>query len=280
MRVLSLFFALLILPTLAAGQRIAILTPLDSPADADLANSLENSMTDHSTKPVERSLAATAFKAANIRDAFNLSTAEARSSAASIGCEFLVILRSEVLRRASFSRPDYYEAFSSVYLVSGRSGRLAHWQLISFEAETERDAIKKLIGSADKLALDLVREMRTNLEAERVERPVPQIEQVPDDYSQAAKDLRAPVPYRRIKPEYNARAAFYNIRATIDALADVSETGQITRVEITRWAGFGLDESVTETIRKMNWKPAMRNGKPLAMRVLLRYNFTKVEDDD
>ena len=81
------------------------------------------------------------------------------------------------------------------------------------------------------------------------------------------------MPYKRIKPAYTRVAGFYNIRATIDVLA-----GEVTRTEVVRWTGYGLDESVVATIRSMNWRPATRNGKPLAMRVLLRYNFTKIEN--
>jgi outer membrane biosynthesis protein TonB len=46
-------------------------------------------------------------------------------------------------------------------------------------------------------------------------------------------------------------------------------------VDVVRWAGFGLDEATTETVRQMHFRPAMRNGSPVAMRVLLRYNFRK-----
>jgi hypothetical protein len=51
------------------------------------------------------------------------------------------------------------------------------------------------------------------------------------------------------------------VTATIDVLVDVEADGGITKIEIVRWAGFGLDESVAETVRKMNWRPAERNGK-------------------
>ena len=40
-----------------------------------------------------------------------------------------------------------------------------------------------------------------------------------------------------------------------------------------------LEESVEKAVRAMNWRPAMRNGSALPMRVLLRYNFTKVEKE-
>jgi outer membrane biosynthesis protein TonB len=61
---------------------------------------------------------------------------------------------------------------------------------------------------------------------------------------------------------------------------DLNEKGDITDLEITRWAGFGLDENVIAVVRSMNWRPAERNGKPLKIRFLLRYNFKKIEKDD
>jgi hypothetical protein len=52
------------------------------------------------------------------------------------------------------------------------------------------------------------------------------------------------------------------------------------RTQIVRWAGYGLDEAVTETVRRMNWRPATRGGKALPIRVLLRYNFKKIEKEE
>jgi hypothetical protein len=52
------------------------------------------------------------------------------------------------------------------------------------------------------------------------------------------------------------------------------------RIGITRWAGYGLDESVIKTINEMQWRAASREGKALPIRVLLRYNFKKIEKED
>ena len=49
----------------------------------------------------------------------------------------------------------------------------------------------------------------------------------------------------------------------------------MTRVEIVRWGGFGLDEEVAATIRRMNFHPAERDGERVPVRVLLRYNFRR-----
>ena len=105
------------------------------------------------------------------------------------------------------------------------------------------------------------------------------IETIPEAGTPAGKDFRPPVPYKRLKPEYTSLAFLYDARATVDILIDLDEKGNIMRTEITRWAGFGLDESVERAVRQMNWRPAERNGKPLPMRFLVRYNFKKIEKE-
>ena len=104
-----------------------------------------------------------------------------------------------------------------------------------------------------------------------------EIEQPPDDGSPAAKNFKAPIPYRRIKPEYTADAFLYNIRATVDIVVDLDKTGAVLKTEVARWAGYGLEESVEKAVRSMKWRPAERHGKMLPMRFLLRYNFKKIE---
>jgi TonB family protein len=104
--------------------------------------------------------------------------------------------------------------------------------------------------------------------------------ELPEPGSPEAKNFRAPIPYRRLSPEYTRLAYLYDVTATVEATVDLDELGQITNMAITRWAGFELDESVAKAVRSMNWRPAERNGKPLPVRFLLRYNFKKIEKDD
>src|SRR5690606_29886969 len=102
----------------------------------------------------------------------------------------------------------------------------------------------------------------------------------PAEDSPAAKNFRAPVPYKRIRAEYTRQASMYNIEATVDLMVDIDADGNILRTDVVRWAGLGLEESVIETVKRMNWRPAERNGKTLPMRVLLRYNFKNIPDPD
>ena len=82
-----------------------------------------------------------------------------------------------------------------------------------------------------------------------------------------------PRPFRRLVPAYPETAARAEAEATVDVLVDLDAKGEVTRVEVARWAGFGLDQSTIETVRRMHFFPAMRNGVAVPLRVLLRYNF-------
>ena len=96
-----------------------------------------------------------------------------------------------------------------------------------------------------------------------------------DEGARANSDLREPAPYRRLHPTYTDAADRAEAEATVDAAVEIGSDGEVARVEIVRWAGFGLDESVASTIRQMHFRPATRDGEPVPVRVLLRYNFRK-----
>ena len=95
------------------------------------------------------------------------------------------------------------------------------------------------------------------------------------DKSAAAEGLRLPRPYRRFQPAYPETAAHAEAEATVDVLVDLDASGEVMHVEVARWAGFGLDEATIETVRHLHFFPAIRNGMPIPLRVLLRYNFRK-----
>ena len=84
-----------------------------------------------------------------------------------------------------------------------------------------------------------------------------------------------PRPFRRLSPPYPETAANAEVEAVVDVLVDLDIKGEVSNVEVARWAGFGLDEVTIETVRQMHFFPAMRNGTPIPLRVLLRYNFRK-----
>ena len=259
----------------AYAQKIALITPEKNPNSEKIASRFAERFNVIDTDLVEM-----AVKSQSFENIFNLSIEESKILGKAIGCDFFIILKSENLRRTSFAKPVYFESYLTVYLVSSRTGRLVFWTLKSFESETANVADKELFGSIGELASELNQQINTAKQSELSEVSLPNIEELPDENSPDAKNFKSPLPFKRLRPAYTQTANLYSIAATVDAEVDLDETGKITRIEITRWAGYGLEESVRETIQKMNWRPASRNGKTLPIRVLLRYNFKKIEKID
>ena len=221
-----------------------------------------------------------AFSSVETENPFNLYVKEAKNIGARIGCNYFILVKSETLRRSSFEKNKYYESYAAVYVVSSRTGRLVFWKLKSFEDDLPSRAETKLSESVAALAKEVKKEIKSAEIKEINESLNTKINEIPDENSAEAKGFRSPLPYKRIKPKYTEIAQSYKLAATVDILVDVGETGEILRTEIVRWAGYGLDESVEKTVREMNWRAADRNGKSLAMRVLLRYNFKDIRTDE
>jgi protein TonB len=57
------------------------------------------------------------------------------------------------------------------------------------------------------------------------------------------------------------------LRLTID------EVGKLLDVEIVKEAGFGFDEAAVKAVRASTFRPAAKDGKPVACRVLLPIRF-------
>ena len=105
---------------------------------------------------------------------------------------------------------------------------------------------------------------------------MPTIADAPEDETAAAREgIRLPQPYRRLRPAYPDTAARADAEATVDVQVEIDANGEVSGVEVVRWAGFGLDEATVNTVRQLHFRPAMREGVPVPMRVLLRYNFRR-----
>jgi TonB family protein len=261
-----------------AAQRVAILTPDQSGQTQKYASLLSDSLSSK-LNVLDNEMSRSAFLSVKAENPFNLTAIQAKSIGEVIGCEYFLLVRSETLRRSSLNRDEYYESYITVFLVDTRFGRLVYWDVKSFEADKPAESERLLFASTDIFASEIGEHLETSRKRAARASGMTKIEEVPSADSPAAKNFHPPMPYKRIKPEYTRTAYLYDVRATVDVLVDIDQTGAVAAVWIERWAGFGLDESVIETIRKMNWRPATRNGKTLPMRVLLRYNFTKIEKE-
>lgn len=225
-----------------------------------------------------------AARGAGYGGSINLSLEEARQLGAALGSDFFLVGDAQTLRRSPSTGPVYFESYASLFLVSARTGRLIAWLRPVAEAATAAAAESTLItklttaGIGDRI-IKSIGETHVRERSERElshNRNVPIIEQSPDDEKVAeAEGLRLPRPYRRLTPAYPESAAKAEAEATVDVLVDLDADGEVIRVEVARWAGFGLDEATVDTVRRLHFFPAKRDGVAVPLRVLLRYNFRK-----
>lgn len=229
-------------------------------------------------------LSATAARGVGYSGSLNMSTTEARDLGAAMDAEFYLIGDAQTLRRSSSSTPVYYESYCSIFLISARSGRLIFWsrpRAESSNASQSEEQLGKTLSDKEFTAhvVEAIKKAQleeTKQRSAEVNAVAPLIEEAPENEETAdAQGIRLPRPYRRIRPDYPETAALAEAEATVDVLVDVDERGEVGQVQVARWAGFGLDETTVATVRQLHFFPALRNGNPIPMRVLLRYNFRK-----
>lgn len=274
----SLAFAILfpLLATFAVGQRVAVFAPDGSEVGKEFAQLIAEAAAARS-RIIDASIAESAFQSVSPATPFNLTTSDAKRIGAAIGSDAFVLVRAATQRRSASGRSDYFESYAAVFCVSSRTGELFMWRLESYEADSAVRSRQMLDSSAVALADEIRDSALKTIKNDLSQAPLPAFEEPPDERSTNAKGFRPPVPYRRIKPEYTSQAALYDVAATVDLSVYLDSSGKIVRTEVDRWAGFGLDEAVENNVRSMNWRPAERDGKPLATKFLVRYNFKKIE---
>lgn len=290
-RLPGLLLCLLLLASASLAQtrptRLAVLDfgkdPTGLRAAAVIRESLHSKEEPREFAVIDRDQTGAASAGAGFEGSLNLTLQQARDLGSAIGCDFYFIGEAQTVRRFPSTKPIYFESYATIFLVSARTGRLLLWERPTVQRDSPEEAEKGLVAIllSEETRHRFVVALRRAQEDERAERVAALesnaaiIEMMSDDDSVTNKDVRAPRPYRRLKPPYPQTAAIAEVEATVDVLLDIDARGEIERVEIGRWAGYGLDQSVIDTVRQMHFFPAMRDGVAIPMRVLLRYNFRK-----
>jgi TonB family protein len=291
-RILAITVSFFACAILAKGQpqpvRVAVLDLGSGATGAHAAQAIRQAFgeNDESSKQfalIDKDLATAAARGSGFQGSLTLTTQEARDIGAAIGCEFYFLGDAQTLRRLPSNGAAYFESYASVFIVSARTGRLIFWERPLERRDTAAEAEQSLLQvltSAD-TRRRYQKAIRQALEDERaqresaIEKPASIIEVMSEDDNVENKETRPPRPFRRFKPPYTEAAARTEVEAIVDILVDVDVRGEISRMEIARWAGYGLDQSVIDTVKQIHFFPAMRAGVAIPMRVLLRYNFRK-----
>jgi TonB family protein len=263
-------------PAILAQQKTVALIEADkNRSTREFALTLESAL-GNSFKFSDRELTAQAIHSASDVNLFNLTLESARNIGAGIGCDFYFILRSENLRRSSSKKDKYYEAYVVLFFVDARTGNLLGWKHLSTEADEAVSADTSLTV----LFKNFVPELTGILKAAAVrERAAVFDTTIYEIDGGSGQTLRTPLPFQRFSPASTPLAQQLRVEAVVDIEVAIDAKGYITATRIMRWAGFGLDEAVTETVKKMNFRPAILDEKPIPARFLLRYNFRVPPDN-
>lgn len=234
---------------------------------------------------IDRALSGAAARGLSYAGSLNMTLAEARDLGAGIGSDFFITGDAQTLRRSPSTNPIYYEAYACVFIVSARTGRLALWDHYVSTASTAPQAEAQMLAELDRRAAHYSAALGRAQEEEMKERSAaltgavthiePMVEELTEEADAARQSLRPPQPFRRLRPLYPATAARAEAEATVDVMVEIRVDGEVGAVEVVRWAGFGLDEATVATVRQMHFRPAERDGLPVPVRALLRYNFRR-----
>jgi TonB family protein len=95
----------------------------------------------------------------------------------------------------------------------------------------------------------------------------------PDGVYRVGGDVSAPIPIFKPEPEYTEEARNAKYQGTAVLWIVVDATGAVTDCKVLKPLGKGLDERAVETVKTWKFKPAMRNGTPVPVRVMVEVAF-------
>jgi TonB family protein len=85
--------------------------------------------------------------------------------------------------------------------------------------------------------------------------------------------VSAPIPIYKPEPAYSEEARKAKYQGTVVLWIIVDAQGNVIDPKVVRPLGLGLDEKALETVRTWKFKPALRNGTPVPVRVIVEVSF-------
>ncbi|MEK6302261.1 MAG: energy transducer TonB [Acidobacteriota bacterium] len=232
---------------------------------------------------MDQSMVQPALKGMGYEGSLNMSRDEARKLGSAIGCDFFITGKLEAFTRSDRAAEEHEEALMGVMIVDSRTGALAVFDFIDGKAATREAAGAALIKTlATRVTSYIDRMSRFQLARAQVlpsgsGKPAEaSVEDIPDEGSPLAVGFAPPQFLNRVKPDYTEAAERADVTAIVEASAVFRASGEVGDIQIVRWAGFGLEESAERAIRQLKFKAATREGKPVNVRAIVRYNFRRL----
>lgn len=85
--------------------------------------------------------------------------------------------------------------------------------------------------------------------------------------------ISAPIPIYQPEPPYSEEARKAKFQGVVVLSIVVDTQGRVSDVRLVRRLGMGLDEKAVDTVKTWKFKPALRNGTPVPVRVMVEVTF-------
>lgn len=85
--------------------------------------------------------------------------------------------------------------------------------------------------------------------------------------------VSSPIPIYEPQPPYSEEARKVKYQGTVLLWIIVDAQGNVSDIRVVKPAGLGLDEKAVDTVRTWKFKPGMRNGSPVPVRVQVEVSF-------
>jgi TonB family protein len=92
-----------------------------------------------------------------------------------------------------------------------------------------------------------------------------------------AKDATTPPrPIKQPQPGYTDKARRDKLWGVVTLTAVVTREGGMSNITVRRNLGDGLDEEAVKAVRKWKWVPATKDGKPVAVQIVIEVGFPRI----
>jgi TonB family protein len=92
-----------------------------------------------------------------------------------------------------------------------------------------------------------------------------------------APQIVMPEQTKFVEATYPEEAKAAGLQAEVLLFLDIDKTGKVLKAEVSEPAGHGFDEAAQAAALGFEFRPATRDGKPIAVRIPYRYHFTLKE---
>jgi TonB family protein len=103
--------------------------------------------------------------------------------------------------------------------------------------------------------------------------PAPQQSQLPPGVERVGNGVSAPVAISKPQPAYTDQARDKGVAGEVRLTCVIDENGVPTAILVRKSLEASLDKSAIDTVSQWRFKPGMKDGKPVAVQVLIDVSF-------